>query len=302
MTPLSQRDKRWGSIKLGFSDTTIADYGCTITALSIILGTTPDVTNERLKAVQGYAQGNLVIWAKLEEAFPGIKIKRVWTYDNEDVKKNVPNVLVEVDGKPIGGYRHWVVYIGNGKMIDPWDGKEKSTASYPSPVSYCVIGGKWNKPSPQPENMSIPKETFEELVTKATTLDKAGERLNIPTNRDIFLAEMEKFSKYEETIRSKENEISTLKERLETVNRELTELNTRHIGLQNVHSDLETTAKQYKTTLDDQEKKLTEQGQSIQQLSSQVQYLQSQINKNNDFIKKIMQHLVKFFVKLFVRG
>jgi hypothetical protein len=59
-------------------------------------------------------------------------------------------VLVEVDGKPIGGYRHWVVYIGNGKMIDPWDGKEKSTSSYPSPLSYCVIGGKWNKPSPTP--------------------------------------------------------------------------------------------------------------------------------------------------------
>ena len=155
MNILSQRDSRWKNIKLGTSDTTIGGYGCTITCISMILGTTPDVVNERIKTVNGYAEGNLVIWSKLEEAFPGIKIKRVWSYDNTDVLANVPNVLVEVDGKPIGGYRHWVVYIGNKKLIDPWDGLEGPTSEYPDPKSYCVILGKWNKPSPISEDQKI---------------------------------------------------------------------------------------------------------------------------------------------------
>lgn len=165
MNYLSQRDPRWKDLKLGYSDTTIGQFGCTITALSIILGSTPDVVNLRIKAVNGYAEGNLVIWAKLEEAFPGIKIKRVWSYDNADVLANVPNVLVEVDGKPIGGYRHWVVFIGNKKMIDPWDGLEKSTTSYNSPLSYCVVLGKWNKPSP----ISDDQKVIEQLRTERDT-------------------------------------------------------------------------------------------------------------------------------------
>lgn len=155
MNILSQRDTRWKNIKLGTSDTTIGGYGCTITCIAMIVGSTPDVVNERIKSVNGYAEGNLVIWAKLEEAFPGIKIKRVWTYDNADVLANVPNVLVEVDGKPIGGYRHWVVYIGNKKLVDPWDGLEGPTSEYPDPKSYCVILGKWNKPSPISEDQKI---------------------------------------------------------------------------------------------------------------------------------------------------
>jgi hypothetical protein len=189
---LSQRDKRWGSIKLGTSDTTISGYGCTITCISMIIGTTPDVANERLKAVNGYAQGNLVIWDKLAEAFPGIKIKRVWSYDNADVLANVPNVLVEVDGKPIGGYRHWVVYIGSKKMIDPWDGTEKSTTSYPSPVSYCVILGKWNKPSPVSDDQKVIDELrserdrnwwlYQAEIVKREEAEKQAQQANLELN------------------------------------------------------------------------------------------------------------------------
>ncbi len=145
MQILSQNDPRWKNIKLGFSNTTIGNYGCTITCIAMIVGVTPDVVNQRLKDVNGFAEGNLVIWAKIEEAFPGIKVRRVWTYDNADVKKSLP-CLVEVDGKPIGGFRHWVVYTGNQKCYDPWDGKEDPTSDYPNPTSYCVISGEWIKP------------------------------------------------------------------------------------------------------------------------------------------------------------
>lgn len=188
----SQRDKRWKDIKLGTSDTTIGGYGCTITCISMIIGTTPDVANERLKAVNGYAQGNLVIWDKLAEAFPGIKIKRVWSYDNVDVLANVPNVLVEVDGKPIGGYRHWVVYIGNKRLVDPWTGMEGATSQYPSPLSYCVILGKWNKPSPTSDDQKVIDELrterdrnwqlYQSEIVKREEAEKQAQQANIELN------------------------------------------------------------------------------------------------------------------------
>lgn len=145
MTRLSQRDTRWGGLFLGFSNTYIRDYGCTITCLAMIIGTTPDVVNARLKAVSGFS-GNLVIWGKIAEAFPGIQVRRVYAYNNDDVKNNVPNVLVEVPAYPIGGYgKHWVVYIGNQKLNDPWTGLERATSDFPNPTGYCVITGKWNQ-------------------------------------------------------------------------------------------------------------------------------------------------------------
>ena len=171
MKILSQRNSKWASIPLGFTlDTTIGTHGCTITCIAMILETTPDEVNEKLKVVKGFANGNLVIWAKVAEAFPGIQIHRVWNYNNEDVKVNVPNVIVEVDGKPIGGPRHWLVYIGNQKALDPWDGKEKSTASYPNPLSYCII-----KP-PKEDLASTPLPDFDNVIAgykaRLTDLEK----------------------------------------------------------------------------------------------------------------------------------
>lgn len=169
---LSQRDPRWANIKLGTSNTTIGDFGCTITAIASILGTTPDVVNERMKAVNGFASGNLVIWAKIAEAFPGTQVHRVWSYNNEDVAKNVPNVIVEVDGAPIGGARHWLRYLGNQKAMDPWDGKTKTTSSYPNPLSYCIIKPPATPPAGDDPMVCDPKSVRDMLVSKATKLDE----------------------------------------------------------------------------------------------------------------------------------
>ena len=139
-----QRDPKWGKIKLGFSNTTIEDFGCTISCLGNIIGVTPDVVNERMKSVNGFANGNLVIWDKIPQAFPGITVKRVWSYNNDDVLAHVPNVLVEVPAKPIGGNgSHWVVFIGNKKLNDPWTGKERPTSDFPNPTGYCIVTGTW---------------------------------------------------------------------------------------------------------------------------------------------------------------
>lgn len=140
MKLLSQHDSRWKNIRLGFTtNTTIGSHGCTITCIAMLADVNPDYVNERLKTVGGYANGNLVIWSKVPKALPQLQfVKRVNEYDNDEVKKNTP-CLVEANGVRIAGFKHWVVFIGNQKMYDPWDGKEKSTNYYAPLTGYALF-------------------------------------------------------------------------------------------------------------------------------------------------------------------
>jgi hypothetical protein len=141
----SQRDPRWANIKLGTGTLTIGQAGCTISCVASLAGITPKEVNERLLKVNGYANTNLIIWSKVKEAMPWLEWKhRGYTYDNNQVAQNLP-CLVEVDGKRIGAPRHWVLYIGNQKMYDPWYGTEKTTSYYP-PVGYAIINRVGNPP------------------------------------------------------------------------------------------------------------------------------------------------------------
>lgn len=135
----SQRDTRWANIPVGTGDQTIGQVGCTITVIGDILGLTPPEVNEALKKVNGF-DINEVIWDKIAEAFPETVVKRVWSYDNAGVLANVPNVIVEVPATPIGGRgSHWVRYIGNHQIDDPWTGIVRPTSDFPNPTGYCVI-------------------------------------------------------------------------------------------------------------------------------------------------------------------
>lgn len=133
MTIVSQRDSKWSGVKLGTSSVTIGSHGCTITALGYLVGLTPDKVNERLIAVSGYANTNLVIWSKVAEAI-GVACYRYTTYNNDLVKEAIEKngaVLGEVDAQAIGGTgKHWVVMIGSGKVQDPWFGEERPTSNY----------------------------------------------------------------------------------------------------------------------------------------------------------------------------
>ena len=139
---LSQRDPRWSGVTIGTSNVTIGSHGCTITCLAMAAGLTPDEINSRLLKVNGYANGNLVIWSKISEAIPTLSNGiRSNVYDNDKVKEAISKngfCLVEVDGARIGASRHWCLYIGNGQMHDPWFGTQKSTSYYP-PVGYAII-------------------------------------------------------------------------------------------------------------------------------------------------------------------
>ena len=167
---LSQRGKNWSSINLGFSaSTTIGSHGCTITCVAMLAGLNPDEVNSKLKSINGYANTNLIIWSKIQEAIPHLKFEwRSYFYDNAKVasaiKKN-GGCLVEVSGKRIGGSKHWVLFIGNKQMIDPWTGSIKSTSWYGTPTGYAEISviGQPNQPD-QPN--CIPQEELDKMRTE----------------------------------------------------------------------------------------------------------------------------------------
>jgi len=181
MTVFSQRDSRWANIALGSStSTTIGSHGCTITGLGMLANLSPDEVNRRMNAVGGYQNGNLVIWSKINQAIPTLKhLERSTTYNNTKVSEAISRFggcLVEVDGAPIGGSRHWVVYIGNQKLIDPWDGQTKSTMYYKA-VGYSSIEVTQGSIG---STVEVDSQTFEELVRKSSAWDQHQQTPCIP--------------------------------------------------------------------------------------------------------------------------
>lgn len=162
-TYLSQRDSPWADKTLGKPGqvgpkSTIGNYGCVITGLTMLRNTvqnrtdlTPIDTNARLVEVGGYTNNppllpdvNLLIWSKIPEAFPELRISGLFYPEKRPVNRaefqsinywlarQVP-VIVCVDFSTAPGLqKHYVLLVGytegpkpNYLMADPWhsDGK-----------------------------------------------------------------------------------------------------------------------------------------------------------------------------------
>lgn len=177
MKILSQRDPKWKDQILGFGNkntTTIEYFGCTITSLAMLAGITPDDVNNRLNKVRGYAESssgvsNLIIWSKIQEAIPWMEFEwRGYGYENDKVKAAIDQsggCLVEVNGSRIGASRHWVLYVGNQEMHDPWFGTKKGT-SYYAPTGYATIKRIGNPTEPNME------KTYTESEMTAMRLER----------------------------------------------------------------------------------------------------------------------------------
>jgi flagellar biosynthesis chaperone FliJ len=147
MENLSQRDARWKDIKIGNSTSSIGSYGCTLVCLSMLAGTTPDVVNAFLTAVDGFLVDR-IIWAKINETKLGLHFPdmgRQYSYNDVAVREAIERnggCLVEVDYDGVVATpsdRHWVLYIGNHQLIDPWTGTIRPTSSYPLVKGYAII-------------------------------------------------------------------------------------------------------------------------------------------------------------------
>ena len=153
--PLSQRDTRWASHKLGYSYYTIGGYGCLITAISMILNwygksTDPAQLNDALVRVGGFTGANLY-WNAIAQVQPDVYLaKSIDCYYipaplheiDALLADDVP-VLVHVDfnlSTP-AVEQHWVLIVGKSGgdyiMNDPWTGEQGSfTARYGDPARW----------------------------------------------------------------------------------------------------------------------------------------------------------------------
>lgn len=136
--PLSQRDPRWASIKLGTSNSTIGSHGCLMTDATMLIryllgvDITPADLNAWLIANGGYSGGNLFIWAILNKYDPRISFGyRYSTAALDKIDEQLAlgrPVIIHVDGIPATSPidEHWVLVVGkeNGQYIinDPIDG------------------------------------------------------------------------------------------------------------------------------------------------------------------------------------
>jgi polyhydroxyalkanoate synthesis regulator phasin len=176
----SQRDPKWANLKHGTSSKTIGETGCTISGLAYILNSygyneTPATVNEKLTNNNGYAQGNLIIWQAVPKIWPKLQfIERGYTYDNAKVAADLP-CLVEVRGDRIGapGGKHWVVFIGNKQLLDPWTGSIKATSWFGTPTGYAIF-----RAAPVQQNVPEYKELYKIELDKNSDLTGKLETAN----------------------------------------------------------------------------------------------------------------------------
>lgn len=160
----SQRDPRWASLTMGASGKTLGDWGCTLTcgaALShaFARGVTPDVLLQRMNAANGFDAEGSLSWLALMKCV-GIDFGYRWDTD-ANVAPNHSQVIeaaacdhVEwlastvgypsvcwVDTDHDGKANHWVLAVGGGQCIDPWDGQAKPIRSFGRLYGYAVPNG-----------------------------------------------------------------------------------------------------------------------------------------------------------------
>ena len=294
--PLSQRDKRWGDTTLGYGTTKIKDYGCLITALTCLArGSDVRKVNDILKANNGYvgANGNLVVWAKVS-VIPGLTFKyKYYYYDNQKVKQIIARdggCVVEVDGAPIGGNRHWLLFIGDGKLIDPWDGQIKTTSSY-QVISFVDI--EYNE-----EESEEPMECCKELESVYKHFGVANfEEIKAWKEREEgFLAsEREKNKQLQSELENEKNAKEKAQYDLALANNEKTKLEIKVKALEGETKSLRMALDEFPPVISELEKQIiaknTEIAKLKEKLAQPTNLEEPILTKIADWIKKILGKL-----------
>lgn len=141
MINISQRDKQWGSHKIGKSDLTIADFGCTLTSICMLADYFGEYHNPiDMQQFQDFTPEGLIIWESLK--LKKMKFgKRLRTVDHKEIQISLKDpkkaCLLEMQ-LPSG--KHWVVatskipFVDAYGIVDPWDAKKKTTYAYKNQI------------------------------------------------------------------------------------------------------------------------------------------------------------------------
>jgi archaellum component FlaC len=128
MNALSQKDPRWSSLKINNTQYTMSGWGCFVTACSIVADILPSEALLKLKF-----DGAMLVWESIKNI--GLEPLEKGAWDNAKalayVQENGQCIArVDFDGSDRTDDTHFVVLIGNKRLYDPWDGKEKATSTY----------------------------------------------------------------------------------------------------------------------------------------------------------------------------
>jgi hypothetical protein len=289
ITPLKQSDPRWGSKKLGTG--TIADRGCTVTCCAMLSGTTPD----KIVDEANFTTAGAILWASLKS------LKFIWrgyTYENDKVLqaiKDYGGCLVEVSMPQAPGGKHWVLFIGEGKMNDPLTGKTENTSKY-TPTGYCIL-----EPL-QTTNNDMPNLT-DEIIGKSSQRDKVVShyKFAIGTAKDDeLLIEIQKIiNKLKDDLTASQNkvtnltgELAVLKMKKAEIEEKLKEANVKRIEAEKNLAKLNETLFNERKEFEIAEKKHKEM---VEELADHIKKLEnSQINESEitaKFLDKVIEGL-----------
>lgn len=117
MIMFSQKDKRWGNLKLGGTNLKIKDYGCLLVCLSMLTEKPPYLLNDILRIGKAYTKDGLIIW--------GVASKLL-RFSYEYLLKDPKKICIAETNTYAPKYpQHFVVWLGNGSIVDPLDGQRK---------------------------------------------------------------------------------------------------------------------------------------------------------------------------------
>lgn len=137
MIKLCQSGPRWAIIKMGKTEVTVGRMGCLLTDLSMLSDyfgdfKTPDELAKKLL----FTADARIIWDSLVKVLPFTLEKRVYNLNHFeiDVSLKDPRKAVVLN---VNSGAHWVTAIRKSTLfpnhyvvIDPWDGKEKTTRAF----------------------------------------------------------------------------------------------------------------------------------------------------------------------------
>jgi len=119
-----QDDKRWAKDKIGATQDTIYDYGCTLTsaanAITNLTGRemTPAAFNKKMSRVGGFTDRGWLVWSKIEDITDGKVVARMY---NNPSHKRINSCLAKGEYPLVkiflgGTLQHWVMVVGrNGE-------------------------------------------------------------------------------------------------------------------------------------------------------------------------------------------
>ena len=117
-----QKDPRWKDKPLG-TKSTLGANGCALMCETMAMNalgylTNPVSNNEWRTKHAGYSNGNLIIWEKAQEQFPGVVYEGMqWWVSDEQIKASIrsgryPIILVDLDESTPEENMHWIFGIG----------------------------------------------------------------------------------------------------------------------------------------------------------------------------------------------